>query len=110
SWTKRSPQRPAQRLCSDRCLSSSSPPFLNSISSQLASKVGFAREKARSFPARGLTTGSHHRVRRAARNGRSVGVLMNQPAEEGHPQDLDVQPGGPVGDVVEVELEPLAER
>src|SRR5262245_23928904 len=39
---------------------------------------------------------------------RLVRVAVQQPAEDGHPQNADVQPRRPVRDVVEVVLEPLA--
>ena len=33
---------------------------------------------------------------------------MKNPTEDGHPQDAQVKPGSPVGDVVQVELDALA--
>src|SRR5262245_60031723 len=39
-----------------------------------------------------------------------VRVAVHQPAENGHPQDADIQPRGPVRDVVKVVLKPLSQR
>ena len=41
------------------------------------------------------------------RGGRSIRVPMKQPAEERHPHNPEVEPRGPVGDVVEVVLHAL---
>ena len=35
---------------------------------------------------------------------------MKDTVDDGHPEDAEVEPGGPVGDVVEVVLDALAKR
>src|SRR2546427_5754822 len=39
-----------------------------------------------------------------------IGIAMKQSAKDRHPEDVQIEPGGPVRDVVKVVLDALAER